>query len=128
MSSETARTTTGTSRSRATNGADHGSGMESVQAAVREVRSALAGVGRAAPDVARVSRGAVDDLVRAIETGSDERVSAGVAISLGMAIGMLLGGAPRILILLALAPVAIMGIVQTERRTGRSRSSSSSAG
>jgi hypothetical protein len=126
MTTEATRATTST-RSRATNGADHSSTLEPVQAAFHGVRSAIEGVSRAAPDVARLSRGAVDDLVRAIETGSDERVSAGVSISLGMAIGMLLGGAPRILILAALAPVAIMGIFQTERRTGRSRSSSGSA-
>lgn len=127
MTSETTRSTSGSGRSRATNGAEHGSRVEYLQRAGREVRNALAGVGGSVPEVARVSRGAVDDLVRAIETGSDERVSAGVAMSLGLAIGMLLGGAPRILIVAALAPVAIMGIVQTERRTGRSRTASGSA-
>jgi hypothetical protein len=75
------------------------------------------------PEVARVSRGAVDDLMRAIETGSDQQVTAGVSLSIGLAIGMLLGGAPRPLIALALAPAAIMGIALADRRTGRSRTS-----
>jgi len=79
------------------------------------------------PQVARVSRGAVDDLMRAIETGSDQQVTAGVSLSLGLAIGMLLGGAPRLLIALALAPVAIMGIALAERRTGRARSTTQSS-
>ena len=118
-------TTTTTSRSRRPNGGDQHSNSEAVQAAVREVRNAIHGVSRSVPEVARVSRTAVDDLVRAIETGSDERVSAGVTLSLGLAIGMLLGGAPRLLIALALAPVAIMGLVAADRRAGRARSTAS---
>ena len=126
MTSEATATRSTTTRSRA-NGSDHGRNLETVQAAAREVRSALEGVGRSMPQVARVSRGAVDDLMRAIETGSDQQVTAGVSLSLGLAIGMLLGGAPRLLIALALAPVAIMGIALAERRTGRARSTTQSS-
>jgi hypothetical protein len=126
MTSESARSTTG-GRSRSTNGAEAGSRAEYLQGAVREIRNALAGVSGTVPEVARASRGAVDDLVRAIENSSDDRVSASVAMSLGMAMGMLLGGAPRVLIVAALVPVAISGIVQTERRAGRSRAGSASA-
>ena len=126
MTSEATATRSTTTRSRA-NGSDHGRNLETVQAAAREVRSALEGVGRSMPQVARVSRGAVDDLMRAIETGSDQQVTAGVSLSLGLAIGMLLGGAPRLLIALALAPVAIMGIALAERRTGRTRSTTQSS-
>jgi hypothetical protein len=124
MTTETTAARTTSTRSRGANGGDLGGNAEAVQAAYREVRNALQGVGRSVPEVARVSRGAVDDLVRAIETGSDERVSAGVTLSLGLAIGMLLGGAPRVLIALALAPVAIMGMVLADRRAGRSGTAS----
>jgi hypothetical protein len=124
MTSESTLTRTPSSRTRSANGGETNGNAEAVQAAYREVRSVLQGVGRSMPEVARVSRSAVDDLVRAIETGSDERVSAGVTLSLGLAIGMLLGGAPRLLIALALAPVAIMGIVLADRQTGRSRAGS----
>jgi hypothetical protein len=115
--------TSSTTTRRTSNGSEGGS--DAVQTAVREVRGALENVGRSVPDVARASRGAVDDLFKAIETGSDERVSAGVALSLGMALGMLFGGAPRILILFALAPVVAAGLVSADRRqrTGSSRSS-----
>ncbi len=122
MTSETTATRT-TTRSRSANG-DDSTNLEAVQAAMREVRSVLGGVGRSMPDVARASRTAVDDLVRTIETGSDERVSAGVSLSLGLAIGMLIGGAPRILIALALSPVAIMGLVSGDRRAAKTRTSS----
>ena len=113
--------TSSTTTRRTTNGSEGG---DAVQTAVREVRGALEDIGRSVPDVARASRGAVDDLFKAIETGSDARVSAGVALSLGMALGMLFGGAPRILILVALAPVVAAGLVSADRRqrTGTSRS------
>ena len=98
-----------------------------VQTAVQEVRGALEGVGRQVPEVARASRSAIDDMFKAIETGSDARVSAGVTLSLGLAIGMLLGGAPRLLILAALAPVAAMGLVMGERRAKAARATSASS-
>lgn len=120
MTTETTTTRATSTHSRGTNGGDS-SNAEMVQAAAREVRNALEGVSRSMPDVARVSRAAVDDLVHAIEAGSDERVSAGVTLSLGLAIGMLIGGAPRFLIALALAPVAIMGLTLADRRATKSR-------
>ena len=127
MTSDATTTRSSTSRSRGPNGGDPGGNAETVQAAVREVRSALQGVGRSMPEVARVSRSTVDDLMRAIETGSDQQVTFGVSLSLGLAIGMLLGGAPRPLIALALAPVAIMGMALVDRRTGRTKSSAASS-
>jgi hypothetical protein len=126
MTSETGTARTGTTRSRGANGGDPGGNAEAVQAAVREVRSALEGVGRSMPEVARVSRGAVDDFLRAVDSGSEQQVTAGVALSLGLAIGMLLGGAPRLLIALALAPVVVMGLSLAERRTGRNKTTASS--
>ncbi|HTK43813.1 MAG TPA: hypothetical protein VL749_00475 [Patescibacteria group bacterium] len=126
MTTDATATRSSTTRSRGASGNDRGS-AQAVQAAVHEVRSALQGVGRSMPEVVRVSRGAVDDLMRAMETGSDQQVTAGVSLSLGLAIGMLLGGAPRLLIALALAPVAIMGIALAERRTGRTRTATTSS-
>jgi hypothetical protein len=78
------------------------------------------------PEVARASRAAATDLFRAIETGSDERVSTGVTFSLGLAIGMLVGGAPRLLIALTLVPLAAMGLVMADRRVRPTRSTSAS--
>jgi hypothetical protein len=112
MTSSESTTTTTKAR---TNG-HSASGRDGVQAALAEVRGAIDSVGKSVPSAARASRAAVDDMFRAIETGSDERVSAGVTLSLGLAIGMLLGGAPRLLILAALAPVAAMGLVLQDRR------------
>jgi hypothetical protein len=106
----------GTSTKRA-NSVATGADRDAVQVAMREVRGALEGVGRSVPGAARASRAAVDDLFKTIESGSDERVSTGVTLSLGLAIGMLVGGAPRLLIALALVPLAAMGLVMADRRT-----------
>ena len=104
-----------TTRTRTANGGD--ASGDAVQTAMREVRGAIENVSRSVPDVARASRGAVDDLFKVIETGSDERVTAGVSLSLGLALGMLLGSAPRILVIIALAPVVAAGLVLADRRT-----------
>ena len=106
----------GTSAKR-TSGGSAGADRNAVQVAMREVRGALEGVGHSVPGAARASRAAVDDLFKTIESGSDERVSTGVTLSLGLAIGMLVGGAPRLLIALALVPLAAMGLVMADRRT-----------
>jgi hypothetical protein len=124
MTSESTTRETTATRSRTTNGGD--ASNDAVQAAIHEVRGALHGVSRSVPEVARASRSAVDDLFKAIETGSDERVTAGVSLSLGLALGMLLGGAPRLLVLLALAPVVASGLVLADRRTTRTTRASSS--
>lgn len=117
----TESTTQTTTRSKSTNGSE--SSSDAVQTAVREVRGAIEGVSRQVPEVARASRTAVDDLFKAIETGSDERVSAGVTLSLGLALGMLFGGAPRLLVIVALAPVVAAGLVLADRRQRSGRTS-----
>ena len=115
-----------TTRTRTANGGDASDASDAVQTAVREVRGAIENVSRSVPDVARASRSAVDDLFRVIETGSDERVTAGVSLSLGLALGMLLGSAPRLLVILALAPVVAAGLVLADRRTPKSSARASS--
>ena len=91
MTTDTSATRSSTTRSRPTNGGDPSGPAAAVNVAVREMRNAIDGVGRSMPEVARVSRSAVDELVRAVETGSDQQVTAGVSLSLGLAMGMLLG-------------------------------------
>ena len=124
MTTDTTTARSGATRSRRANGGDPSGNEEAVQIAMREVRNAIENVGKSMPEVARMSRGAVDDLMRAIETGSDQQVTAGVSLSLGLAIGMLLGGVPRPLILIALAPAAVMGLTLAERRSASQRGSS----
>jgi hypothetical protein len=118
----TSDSTTSTRRSTSTAEAD---ARTPVAVAADQVRGALEGVSNQVPQVARASRSALDDLYRMIDTSSDERVTAGVTLSLGLAIGMLLGGANRLLIALSLIPVAITGFVMADRRVGTTRATRS---
>jgi hypothetical protein len=110
---------TGTATSRATNGSVQHR-LEDARAAIRtagdQVGGAVTTVRETVPEVARVSRDFLDDAMKRIESGSDQQVSAGVTLSLGLAIGMLVGGAPRIFVAAALVPVAAMGLVLMDRR------------
>ena len=79
------------------------------------VRGAAETVASRLPEAAAQTRAAVDEAARRIETGSDEMLTAGTSLSLGLAIGMLVGGAPRILVALALVPAAAMGLTILDR-------------
>jgi hypothetical protein len=54
-----------------------------------------------------------------IRNESDEVLVVGTSLSLGMAIGLLLGGANRILVILALVPATAMGLTLFDRHGGR---------
>jgi hypothetical protein len=73
------------------------------------------------PEAAATTRGAVEEAARRMEAGSDQMLAVGAAMSLGLAIGMLLGGANRILVALALIPATAMGFTLLDR-SGGSRS------
>ena len=89
---------------------------DALRAAGTGIGDAVGAARTAAPELARTSQELADELMRRIQAGSDQQVSAGVAMSLGLAIGMLLGSAPRILVAVALVPVAAMGFVLMDRR------------
>ncbi|MDQ6794100.1 MAG: hypothetical protein M3067_04650 [Chloroflexota bacterium] len=84
------------------------------------VRDAAETVAARLPEAAASTRAAVDEAARRIETGSDEMLTAGATLSLGVAIGLLLGGASRLLVVLALIPAAAMGMTLLDRN-GRGR-------
>lgn len=86
------------------------------EAMATEARAALRDLGQSMPEVARVSRGLMSDALHAIEQGSDNTLTAGATLSLGLAAGLLIGGAPRLLILVALAPAAAIGLQMVDRQ------------
>ena len=92
--------------------------------ATTEIRGAVDSVARSVPEVARTSRSLMTDAMQRIEHSSDERVAAGVTLSLGLAVWMLIGGAPRVLTALALLPVAAFGLALMDRRMGVTRAAS----
>ena len=113
--------TTPTSDLGYTGGTEDGSGGGSARQTAGEiaanVRGAAETVAARLPDAAAQTRAVVDQAARRIETGSDEMLTAGTTLSLGVAIGMLVGGAPRILVALALIPAAAMGLTILERNS-----------
>lgn len=73
------------------------------------------------PDAAASTRDALADAGRTIRSGSDESLSAGTLVSFGFALGMLVGGANRLLVMIALVPAAAMGLTLLDRQS-KSRS------
>lgn len=92
---------------------------DAVRLAAVQVGEAVDTVRMTIPEVVRASRDFAGVALERIEAGSDQQISAGATMSLGLAIGMLLGGAPRLLIALALLPVAAIGLVLLDRRAPR---------
>ncbi|MEJ7748344.1 MAG: hypothetical protein WKF56_03515 [Candidatus Limnocylindrales bacterium] len=69
------------------------------------------------PDAAASTRVALADASRTIRAGSDESLSAGTLVSFGFALGLLVGGANRLLVMVALVPAAAMGLTLLDRQT-----------
>jgi hypothetical protein len=69
------------------------------------------------PDVAEQGRAVFADANRKVQAGSDQTLSIGTAVSFGFAVGLLIGGASRILVAAALIPVAMMGLTLLDRAT-----------
>ena len=73
------------------------------------------------PDVAASTRSAIEDANRQMRAGSDEMLTIGTVLSFGFAMGLLLGGASRLLVAGALIPAAMMSLTLLDR-TSRTRS------
>ncbi len=75
------------------------------------------------PSAAATGRAAFDDANRRIRASSDEMLRIGTAVSFGLAAGLLIAGANRLLVALALVPVGMIGLTMLERSSEKSRSS-----
>jgi molybdopterin converting factor small subunit len=71
------------------------------------------------PEAAATTRDALVDAQRRIDSGSDETLSAGTLVAFGFALGLLVGGANRLLVMLALVPAAAMGLTLLDRQNPR---------
>ena len=80
------------------------------------------------PEAAATTRTAVEEATRRMESGSDEALAVGASLSVGLAIGLLIGGANRILVVLALIPATAMSFTLLDRYAdGRLSGSSTSS-
>src|SRR4029078_12280977 len=67
------------------------------------------------PEVASATRSALVEVDRQVEAGSDELLTVGTALSFGMAGGLPVAGANRILVLSAFIPAAVLGLRLLDR-------------
>ncbi len=61
------------------------------------------------PEVVRSTQDAVDEATRAVRSGSDETLQLVGTMSVGIAVGLLVGGANRLIVLASLVPAALIG-------------------
>ena len=119
-SSRTINGTTG----KTTGTADETSRTAAVGDAVAEAAGTVRGAAGDAvarlPEVASTTRSAIEDANRQMRAGSDEMLSVGSVLSFGFAMGLLIGGASRLLVAVALIPAAAMGLTLMDR-VSRSR-------
>lgn len=88
---------------------------DAVDGAAQLARALPAGVDRAAATTGR----AVGEAQRTVQNGSDAALLGGASLAAGLAIGLLVGGAPRIVAGLAILPAAVLGMALADRRSGR---------
>lgn len=69
------------------------------------------------PEAAATTRQTIAEANRTLQAGSTERLTAGALLAFGSAFGLLLGGANRFLVLLALIPAAAMALVVLDRQS-----------
>jgi len=91
------------------------SAVQQVRQAVDTVAGAAGEVTARLPEAASTTREAIDEANRRVRQGSDETLRIVVGTSAGLASGLFLGGAPRILVLAALVPAGLAGMALMER-------------
>ena len=106
---------------RFTNGGANGAGGPDPAAMARDVAGRageIAGeVASHLPAAAASTRDALNTAQMRMESTSDEMLTNGTMLSLGVALGLLLGGSNRLLVAMALIPAAAMGATLVDRRS-----------
>lgn len=123
----TTRTTNGTTRKTASSPDDTSRTAavgEAVADAAGSVRGAAGDAVSRLPEVAATTRSAIEDANRQMRAGSDEMLSIGSVLSFGFAMGLLIGGASRLLVAISLIPAAAMGLTLMDRVSRNRRTTS----
>ena len=95
---------------------DGGAGLTQTARQVAEGVAAAAGdVTARIPEVAQTTRGALEEANRMVHRGSDQTLYLVGAVSIGFAVGLLVGGAHRLLVILSLIPAGLIGATIVER-------------
>ena len=113
-----------TSKGNVTDSSANGGPAQTAKAVAENVGNVANEAVARLPEATQATRQAVEDANRAIQGGSDEALMAGTTLSVGLALGLLLGGANRLLVILALIPAAAMGFTLLDRsQSGRGSAS-----
>jgi hypothetical protein len=88
---------------------------DAVSAAAGSAAAAASDAASQVPAMAESTRTVLLDANRQLRTGSDEILIVGGALSFGFAMGLLFGGANRLLVAAAMLPAASMGLTILER-------------
>jgi hypothetical protein len=115
MATSTRSTTTGST-------ADQDDLATTAKGIASDVADRAAAAAARLPDAANATGVQLGRANAVIQRESDEVLAVGTSLSLGLAMGLLLGGASRILVILALIPATAMGFTLFDRHSG-SRSS-----
>jgi hypothetical protein len=100
---------------------DNGIGS-TVADAAGTVRGAAGDAVAKFPEAVATTRSAIEDANRQMRAGSDEMLTVGSVLSFGFAMGLLIGGASRLLVAGALIPAAMMSLTLLDRSSqGRSK-------
>lgn len=89
---------------------------ETLDGAVELARGLPETVDRAAATTGR----ALGDAQRTVQGGSDAALLAGASMTAGLAIGLLVGRVPRLVVAVALVPAAVLAMALVDRRSERS--------
>ena len=99
-----------------TRAADAGEGIGQTARSVADTVAGAAGeVSARLPEVAQSTRDAFAETNRMVQQGSDQTLKVLGAGSIGLAAGLLIGGANRLLVVLAMLPAALIGATLVER-------------
>jgi hypothetical protein len=95
---------------------------QAAAAAARDIATNVADLASSAaarlPEATSATGASLERAAEMIRNESDEVLAIGTSLSLGMAVGLLLGGANRLLVILALIPATAMGFTLFDRQSG----------
>jgi len=107
-------TTPSTSRSPA----DDGDLATAAKGIASDVADRAVAAAQRLPEAASATGVQLERANQVIQSESDEVLAVGTSLSLGLAMGLLLGGANRLLVILALIPATAMGFTLFDRHGG----------
>ena len=83
-----------------------------------DVADRAASAAQRLPEAASATGAQLERASLAMQRESDEVLAVGTSLSHGLAMGLLLGGASRLLVILALIPASMMGYTLFDRHNG----------